>query len=116
MAEAMRVHKDDPQTAVSDDAPYRLTVKDWTELNIRLSKIELYFKIMTGVLTLTLPSIFILLAMHLHRGGERRGLYSHPAQRADKHRRGYALARWARNLHGYFFFRKSVPRRVDCKL
>jgi len=75
MAEATRVHKDDPQTAVSDDAPYRLTVKDWTELNIRLSKIELYFKIMTGVLTLTLPSIFVLLAMHLHRGGERRGLY-----------------------------------------
>jgi len=51
---------------VGNNAPYRLTVKDWTELNIRLSKIELYFKIMTGVLTITLPSIFVLLAMHLH--------------------------------------------------
>ena len=51
---------------MGDNAPYRLTVKDWTELNIRLSKIELYFKIMTGVLTITLPSIFVLLAMHLH--------------------------------------------------
>jgi len=103
MAEATRVRKDDPQTAVSDDAPYRLTVKDWTELNIRLSKIELYFKIMTGVLTLTLPSIFVLLAMHLHRGGERRGLYSHPAQRADKHSRGHALRGRAGNLHSHVF-------------
>jgi len=59
-------HKNNINNLVSDDAPYRLTVKDWTELNIRLSKIELYFKIMTGVLTLTLPSIFILLALHLH--------------------------------------------------
>ena len=61
-----RQRKDNTQPPVKGDAPFQLTVDDWTQLNIRLSKIELYFKIMTGVLTLTLPSIFILLAMHLH--------------------------------------------------
>jgi len=93
MAEATRVHKDDPQTAVSDDAPYRLTIRDWTELNIRLSKIELYFKIMTGVLTLTLPSIFVLLAMHLHRGGERRGFYTNAPQCSNEHCSRHTITR-----------------------
>ena len=115
MAEATRVHKDDPQIAAGDDAPYRLTVKDWTELNIRLSKIELYFKIMTGVLTLTLPSIFILLAMHLHRGGERRGLYTNAPQHPDKHSRGYALRGRAHNLYRDFSHNKPVFWFMDCE-
>ena len=66
MPELTQQHKTNAQKAVDGDATYRLTVTDWTELNIRLSKIELYFKIMTGVLTITLPSIFVLLALHLH--------------------------------------------------
>jgi len=109
-------YEDRAEDPVSDNAPYRLTVKDWTELNIRLSKIELYFKIMTGVLTLTLPSIFVLLAMHLHRGGERRGFYTNAPQHPDKHGRRYALRWRAHDLHGHFFARKSVLRRVDGKL
>ena len=80
MTELTQQHKNNPQLPVDGDATYRLTVQDWTELNIRLSKIELYFKIMTGVLTITLPSIFVLLALHLHRGGERRGFYPLPTQ------------------------------------
>ena len=58
---------------------------------------------MTGVLTLTLPSIFVLLAMHLHREGERRGFYPLPTQHPKEHSRGYALAGKADNLYSHVF-------------